>query len=211
MGWIAMDTAVAFFGAAALLALSPGPDNLFVLMQSAMRGRAAGLMVVLGLCTGLMVHTAAVALGLASLFATSALAFNLLKVVGALYLLWLARQAWTAPPAEASAGSGDSAPRLRQLYGRGIVMNVTNPKVAIFCLAFLPQFVAADRGHVGQQVLALGALFMLATLLVFGAIALGAGTLRQWLLRSTQAQTTINRIAALVFAGLALRLALAQR
>jgi len=211
MGWIAMDTAVAFFGAAALLALSPGPDNLFVLMQSAMRGRAAGLMVVLGLCTGLMVHTAAVALGLASLFATSALAFNLLKAVGALYLLWLAWKAWTAPPTEVSAGGGDAAPRLRQLYGRGIVMNVTNPKVSIFCLAFLPQFVVADRGHVGQQVLALGALFMLATLLVFGAIALGAGALRQWLLHSTRGQVAINRIAALVFAGLALRLALAQR
>lgn len=204
---INLDIAAAFFGAATLLALAPGPDNLFVLMQSAMRGRAAGLLVVLGLCSGLLVHTAAVALGLATLFATSALAFNLLKAAGALYLVWLAWQAWRAPAAAAGTAS-DATPSAFQLYRRGIVMNVTNPKVSIFFLAFLPQFVAAERGSVGMQVLALGALFMLATLLVFGAIALTAGTLRELLLRSPRAQVQMNRAAALVFVGLAARLAL---
>ena len=206
---IAFDTAAAFLGAAVLLALAPGPDNLFVLMQSAMRGRAAGLLVVLGLCSGLLVHTAAVALGLATLFATSALAFNLLKAAGAIYLVWLAWQAWHAPAASAGH-SAEAAPSALQLYRRGIVMNVTNPKVSIFFLAFLPQFVAAERGSVGQQVLALGALFMLATLIVFGAIALAAGTLRELLLRSPRAQVTMNRVAAVVFVGLAARLALVR-
>ena len=206
---IAFDTAAAFLGAAVLLALAPGPDNLFVLMQSAMRGRAAGLLVVLGLCSGLLVHTAAVALGLATLFASSALAFNLLKAAGAIYLVWLAWQAWHAPAASA-AHSAEAAPSALQLYRRGIVMNVTNPKVSIFFLAFLPQFVAAERGSVGQQVLALGALFMLATLIVFGAIALAAGTLRELLLRSPRAQVTMNRVAAAVFVGLAARLALVR-
>jgi threonine/homoserine/homoserine lactone efflux protein len=203
------DTAAAFFAAAVLLALAPGPDNLFVLMQSAMRGRAAGLLVVLGLCSGLLVHTGAVALGLATLFATSALAFNLLKAAGALYLVWLAWQAWHAPAAD-STTSAAAAPSASQLYRRGIVMNVTNPKVSIFFLAFLPQFVAAERGSVGQQVLALGAIFMLATLLVFGAIALAGGTLRAILLRSPRAQVTMNRVAAIVFVGLAARLALVR-
>ncbi len=206
---IAFDTAAAFLGAAVLLALAPGPDNLFVLMQSAMRGRAAGLLVVLGLCSGLLVHTAAVALGLATLFASSALAFNLLKAAGAIYLVWLAWQAWHAPAASA-AHSAEAAPSALQLYRRGIVMNVTNPKVSIFFLAFLPQFVAAERGSVGQQVLALGALFMLATLIVFGAIALAAVTLRELLLRSPRAQVTMNRVAAAVFVGLAARLALVR-
>ena len=206
---IAFDTAAAFLGAAVLLALAPGPDNLFVLMQSAMRGRAAGLLVVLGLCSGLLVHTAAVALGLATLFASSALAFNLLKAAGAIYLVWLAWQAWHAPAASA-AHSAEAAPSALQLYQRGIVMNVTNPKVSIYFLAFLPQFVAAERGGVGQQVLALGALFMLATLIVFGAIALAAGTLRELLLRSPRAQVTMNRVAAAVFVGLAARLALVR-
>ncbi len=206
---IPLDTAAAFFGAALLLALAPGPDNLFVLMQSAMRGRAAGLMVVLGLCSGLLVHTAAVALGLAALFASSALAFNLLKAAGALYLVWLAWQAWHAPAADAERPS--SAPSLAGLYRRGIVMNVTNPKVSIFCLAFLPQFVTPDRGAIGLQVLALGALLMLATLLVFGTIALASGTLRGLLLRTPRAQVVMNRIAAVVFVGLAARLALARQ
>lgn len=210
MELVPLPTALAFFGAAVLLALAPGPDNLFVLVQSALRGRAAGLLVVLGLCSGLLVHTTAVALGLATLFATSALAFNLLKAVGALYLLWLAWNAWRAPPA-AAVGAASAAPRAGQLYRRGIVMNVTNPKVSIFFLAFLPQFVAAERGRVGLQVLLLGALFMLATLLVFGAIALAAGTLRQWLLRSPGAQVAMNRVAAVVFVGLAARLALARQ
>lgn len=202
------STALAFFGAAVLLALAPGPDNLFVLVQSALRGRTAGLLVVLGLCSGLLVHTAAVALGLATLFATSALAFGLLKAVGAAYLVWLAWQAWRAPTA---AADGAAAADVGALYRRGIVMNVTNPKVSIFFLAFLPQFVSAERGDVGRQVMLLGALFMLATLLVFGAIALAGGALRHWLLRSPGAQVAMNRIAALVFCGLALRLALATR
>jgi len=207
---IPLDTAAAFFGAAVLLALAPGPDNLFVLMQSAMRGRTAGLLVVLGLCSGLLVHTTAVALGLATLFATSAWAFNLLKTAGALYLVWMAWQAWRAPAADA-AGSTHALPHAWQLFRRGIVMNVTNPKVSIFFLAFLPQFVSAERGSVGQQVLALGALFMLATLLVFGAIALAAGSLRSLLLRTPRAQVALNRAAALVFVGLALRLALVRQ
>jgi threonine/homoserine/homoserine lactone efflux protein len=210
MELVPLQTALAFFGAAVLLALAPGPDNLFVLVQSALRGRAAGLLVVLGLCSGLLVHTTAVALGLATLFATSALAFNLLKAVGALYLLWLAWNAWRAPPA-AAVDEASAAPRAGQLYRRGVVMNVTNPKVSIFFLAFLPQFVAAERGRVGLQVLLLGALFMLATLLVFGAIALAAGTLRHWLLRSPRAQVAMNRVAAVVFVGLATRLALARQ
>ena len=206
---IPLDTAAAFFGAALLLALAPGPDNLFVLMQSAMRGRAAGLLVVLGLCSGLLVHTAAVALGLATLFASSALAFNLLKAAGAVYLAWLAWQAWHAPAAD-SAAPASALPNFASLYRRGIVMNVTNPKVSIFCLAFLPQFVAVERGQVGLQVMTLGALFMLATLLVFGAIALAAGILRETLLRSPRAQVAMNRVAAVVFVGLAARLALVR-
>lgn len=209
MTLLPLDTVAAFFATAVLLALAPGPDNLFVLMQSAMRGRGAGLLVVLGLCSGLLVHTAAVALGLATLFATSVLAFTLLKVAGAVYLVWLAWQAWRAGPASDAEGAA-SPPGAGQLYRRGIVMNVTNPKVSIFFLAFLPQFVSAERGSVGVQVMMLGAVFMLATLLVFGLIALAGGSLRAWLLRSPGAQVTMNRVAAIVFVGLAARLVLTR-
>ncbi|ROR32573.1 LysE family translocator [Inmirania thermothiophila] len=199
---------LAFFAASVLLALAPGPDNLFVLAQSAQHGARAGLLVTLGLCTGLLVHTGAVALGLAALLAASTAAFTALKLAGAAYLLWLAWQAWhAAHPAATPALAG---PRRRALYLRGIVMNVTNPKVTLFFLAFLPQFADPARGPVAPQVLALGALFILATILVFGAVALLAGGIGAWLRRTPRAGLALNRLSALLFAGLALRLATAR-
>jgi threonine/homoserine/homoserine lactone efflux protein len=196
-----------FFAASVALALAPGPDNIFVLTQSALHGRLAGVLVTLGLCTGLLVHTTAVALGVAAIFRTSALAFNLLKGVGAAYLLYLAWQAFRAGGADVSS-QADVSLSGGKLYARGIVMNVTNPKVAIFFLAFLPQFADPSRGALALQMLMLGAVFMLATLIVFGAIAWAAGYLGDWLKRSRRAQVAMNRIAATVFVGLALRLAL---
>ncbi len=204
------EIAAAFFAASLLLALAPGPDNIFVLSQSAMHGRVAGLAVTAGLCTGLVVHTTAVALGVAVIFQTSALAFSLLKYAGAAYLVWLAWQALRAPAGNPSTEDGPAL-SLCRLYGRGIVMNVTNPKVSIFFLAFLPQFTDPARGPVWAQVMLLGGLFIAGTVLVFGAVALLAGTLGRWLMRSPRAGTVINRLAGLVFIGLALKLATAER
>ena len=153
---IPIETAALFMLASLALAIAPGPDNLFVLTQSALHGRQAGLLVTLGLMTGLVVHTAAVSLGLAALFQTSALAFNGLKVLGALYLLYLAWQAFRADAAK--PGELPAAPSLRSLYGRGVVMNLSNPKVAIFFMAFLPQFADPARGAMTAQLLAFGAL-----------------------------------------------------
>lgn len=199
-----IEAQLGFFGLALLLGLSPGPDNLFVLMQSATQGRRAGLLVTLGLCTGLLAHTAAVALGLAALLASSPAAFGALKLAGAAYLLYLAWGAWQAPAA-LQAGSEPLRLQPWRLYGRGVLMNLSNPKVAIFFLALLPQFVQDDAGPVPWQIARLGALFMLATLIVFGSFAWLAGGLGQ-LLRSTRAQRLLNRCAALVFVGLGIRL-----
>jgi threonine/homoserine/homoserine lactone efflux protein len=205
-----LDSPVVFFVASVLLALAPGPDNLFVLAQSALYGRFAGMCITAGLCTGLLVHTAAVALGVAALLLASAAAFTGLKIIGALYLLYLAWQALradahntdTAPSAALTAG---------QYYRRGIIMNVTNPKVAMFFRAFLPQFALPDHGPVAVQIVLLGALFMVATLLVFGAIALLAGWLGVWLGRSRVAQTVLRRVSGIVLAGLAVKLLLVTR
>lgn len=207
---IPVETALVFFAASALLALAPGPDNLFVLTQSALHGPRAGLLVTLGLCTGLIGHTFAVTIGVAALFQTSALAFTALKIVGACYLLYLAWGAFRAPagPVQANANVQLDAGRL---YRRGIVMNLTNPKVSIFFLAFLPQFADPARGNLGLQLVMLGAIFMVAALLVFGAIALLAGSLGQWLNRSPRAQVIMNRVAGTIFVALALRLALSER
>ncbi|APW44689.1 LysE family translocator [Rhodoferax saidenbachensis] len=207
---LALDTTLTFFAASVLLALSPGPDNVFVLLHSAVHGRKAGLMVVLGLCSGLLFHTAAVALGLAALFAASTTAFTALKLLGAGYLLYLAWGAWNAP---VGIQDSDSSPPMTplQTYGRGVVMNVTNPKVAIFFLAFLPQFADPAAGPVAVQILMLGGIFMLAALLTFGAIAWFAASFGAVFKRSLRAQRWLNRVASLVFVGLALRLATAQR
>ena len=199
-----------FFSTALLLALAPGPDNLFVLTQAAIKGRLVGLVVTLGLCTGLVVHTSAVALGVAAIFQTSAMAFTLLKFAGAGYLLWLAWGAFRAGAAPLEAGAAGET-SLRRFYLRGILMNITNPKVSIFFLAFLPQFTHPERGHLPVQMAVLGGLFILATLVVFGAISLLAGGLGQWLRRSTRVQQWLNRATGIIFATLAIKLAMANR
>jgi threonine/homoserine/homoserine lactone efflux protein len=205
-----LDTALPFLALSLMLSFAPGPDNVFVLLQSATHGRRAGLWVVLGLCTGLVIHTAAVALGLAALFATSALAFTAVKAVGAAYLVYLAWQVLRAPVGELSS-SALASPSAASMVARGVLMNLTNPKVLMFFLAFLPQFVHAEQGHVGLQVMALGGLFILATLLAFGLITWFAATLGQLFRRSTRAQLLLNRITGVVFLGLAAKLALSQR
>ena len=205
---LTLQVVLAFFSVSVLLALAPGPDNVFVLVHAAQHGVRAGLLVVLGLCSGLLFHTAAVALGLAALLATSALAFTVLKTVGALYLLWLAWLSWRAPagPLQGQADAEGETLGPWQTYGRGVLMNISNPKVAIFFLAFLPQFVDPALGPVQWQIAQLGAVFGLATLLTFGSIAALAGRFGQRLRESAGAQHTLNRLAAVVFAGLALRL-----
>lgn len=205
-----IETLATFFVASTLLALAPGPDNIFVLTQSALRGRGAGLVVMLGLCTGLIGHSVAVALGVAVIFQTSAIAFSALKMLGAAYLIYLAWQAFRASSTEIK-GEKNGKTGFWKLYCRGIIMNVTNPKVSIFFLAFLPQFADPERGPISIQMLLLGGVFILSTILVFGGIALLAGTLGRWFNRSDRAQKVINRLAGAVFVALALKLATAHR
>jgi threonine/homoserine/homoserine lactone efflux protein len=202
-------TLAAFFAVSALLALAPGPDNLYVLTQSALRGPGAGLAVTLGLCTGLLVHTSAVALGVAALVRASAAAFAALKLAGAGYLLYLAWRAFGAAASELRA-AGEGGLRGWALYRRGIFMNVTNPKVSIFFLAFLPQFADPARGALAPQLVLLGGVFIVAALLVFGAISFLAGALGERLRRSARAQRLLNRLAGVVFVGLALKLAASE-
>jgi len=204
-----LESLITFLIASLLLAMAPGPDNIFVLAQSALYGQRAGILVTAGLCTGLIVHTSAVALGVAALFQASAAAFTALKIIGALYLLYLA---WQAFSSSVSAVGNSKANKLSesQLYRRGIIMNVTNPKVSIFFLAFLPQFAVPEHGPVMQQIFLLGLLFIVATLVVFCSIALLAGKLGAWLNRSPKAQIYLNRLAGTVFVGLAIKLATAN-
>ena len=204
-----LDSLVTFIIASTVLGLAPGPDNLFVLAQSALFGKKAGVLVTLGLMTGLIVHTTAVALGVAVIFQTSVIAFTVLKIIGALYLLYLAWQALRAPANSFDTGQPKRRSNLA-LYRRGIIMSSTNPKVSMFFLAFLPQFASPEYGALAPQIFSLGALFMAVSLVLFSAIAMLAGALGEWLNRSAKAQLYLNRITGLVFIGLALKLLTAK-
>lgn len=209
---IPFATLAAFFAASTLLALAPGPDNIFVLTQSALRGKEAGLIVTIGLCTGLIVHTTAVAFGVAVIFQASAVAFTILKLIGAGYLLYLAWQIFHAdrPGTKIKAKSTNEL-SFGKLYRRGIIMNVTNPKVSIFFLAFLPQFADPKRGPLTLQLMMLGGIFIISTLLIFGGIAVLAGSIGLWLNRSEKTQKIINWIAGSIFVALALKLMTVER
>ncbi|MCW8977035.1 MAG: LysE family translocator [Sedimenticola sp.] len=201
-------TILLFISSAILLALSPGPDNVFVLTVSIARGPLAGVVTTLGLCSGLVVHTAAVALGVAVFIQESAVAFSLLKLGGALYLAWLAWKVFRAPAEELTSSS--SRESYKRLYLRGVVMNIMNPKVSLFFLAFLPQFVNPQLGSVTLQVAILGLLFMLSAFLVFGLVSLAAGRIGRFL-RKGNGALILNRLSGVVFAGLAVKLLLAER
>ncbi|MFO7830891.1 MAG: LysE family translocator [Desulfuromonadaceae bacterium] len=205
----AFDTLIPFFFVSIMLGLAPGPDNIYVLTQSAVQGRSAGMVVTLGLCTGLVLHTTLVALGIAALIAASPALFTLLKLGGAGYLLYLAYQAFRADAATVRTREGGVV-AYGYLYRRGVLMNMSNPKVSVFFLAFLPQFVEADGAAVTQQMVILGGVFILATLLVFNSIALAAAYLAKGLRNSRTAQVVLYRITGAVLSLLALRLLLYQ-
>lgn len=207
---ISIETLITFFLASILLGLAPGHDNIFVLTQSVLCGKRAGIVVMLGLCTGLIVHSIAVALGVAVIFQTSAVAFSVLKYIGAAYLVYLAWQAFRGSATRIQSES-EKELNIGKLYCRGIIMNITNPKVSIFFLAFLPQFADPTRGPISIQILQLGGLFILATILVFGGIAILASTLGQWLNRSDRTQKILNNVAGTVFLSLAIKMVATER
>lgn len=204
------EISIAFFAAALLLAVAPGPDNIFVLAQSAMYGARAGIFTTFGLATGLCIQTLAVALGIAVIFQTNPLAFNLLKICGAGYLCWLACQAMRAGAASADLDGLGNFPGYGALYRRGIIMNITNPKVCLFFLAFLPQFCKPGSGPMAVQTVYFGILFIIATLAVFSAVAILGGKIALWFKKSAKAQIFINRVAAAIFLGLALILVFSE-
>ena len=205
---IPLQELATFTLAALLIGLAPGPDNLFVLTQSALYGAKAGLQVILGLCTGLLVHLLMVFMGVAVLVQTSVVALTVLKIIGALYLLSLAWQTLRAVQPKSNDLKQNKVSAY-QLYRRGIIMNVTNPKVLLFFLAFLPQFLQPETGSLAMQISLLGTLFILATLFVFSAIALFAGKVGQ-LIRKSSSLVVLNRMAALVYTVLAVKLLTAE-
>jgi threonine/homoserine/homoserine lactone efflux protein len=195
-----LSTLVLFSAAALALLVVPGPAVLYIVAQSVSHGRRAGVVSMLGIQAGGLVHVAAATIGLSSLLVSSATAFTVVKYAGAAYLVCLGLQRLLTR--EEAAASGEAGSRdLRQLFYRGAIVNVLNPKTALFFFAFLPQFVDPD-GPVALQMLGLGLLFIALAVLSDGAWALAAGTAGGWLRRSRHFLAAQRYVSGSVLLGL---------
>ena len=198
-----------FVSAALVLLVVPGPAVLYIFARSVEQGRLAGLVSILGIHAATLVHVAAAALGLSALLASSALAFSVVKYLGAAYLIWLGLRKILghSQPLDASVAVHGNGywPLLRD----GFIVNLLNPKTALFFLAFLPQFVETDRGAVAMQIAFLGLLFASLGIVTDGCYALAAGTVGNWL-KGRRAYLEVERyVSGLVFIGLGLTAAFA--
>ncbi len=175
---------ISFLGASVLLALMPGPDNIFVLTESITKGQRNGIAISLGLSFGVLIHTTAAATGLSIVIQQSDIAFSVIKYLGAAYLFHLAYQAiQEKTPTLAFDNDNTGKDSLLLLIRKGFLMNVLNPKVSLFFIAFLPQFITINGGNVMVQMLILGLIFMLQSLIVFSVIAILSGRLTKYLNR----------------------------
>ena len=210
---ISLAQVAGFLLAAALITFAPGPDNLSVLSLGLSRGRRAGIGFGLGCALGCFTHTIWATIGVTALIAASDTAFAALKFAGAAYLVWLGVQALKSPGAKFTAEAEGTPPQeaMRPYVMRGFVANAINPKVALFFLAFLPQFVDPARGAAAAQTALLGTLFALQTVLIFGALGWYAGTVGGWLRGRPAVGRWLDRATGVLFIGLGIRLALSQR
>ncbi len=206
---VPLATWLLFCIACAALAVTPGPNLLYLVSRTLVQGRGAGLISLAGTETGLAVHVLAAALGLSALLATIPAAYDAVRWAGAAYLAWLAWQTWRAPTATAIAPPG-SAPMWR-LYRDGVVTGVLNPKVALFQLALFPQFVDPAHGSVLAQSLVLGATELAVVFAFDASCVLAAAGVRSWLDARPGFSRGSKRVLAGIFAALALRLALEER
>jgi threonine/homoserine/homoserine lactone efflux protein len=199
----------AFLIAAFALNLAPGPDMLYVIGRSVGQGRKAGIVSSLGVFVGCWVHILAAAFGIAALLRSSPIAFNVVRYAGAAYLIYLGirmlAQKTDLTSQEIKAES------LASIFRQGAITNVLNPKVAIFFLAFLPQFINAQRGSVVLQIIVLGLIFNVGGTLVNLAVAYAGGTLGELLRRNQAIARLQRRFTGLIFMGLGLRLAWQRR
>jgi threonine/homoserine/homoserine lactone efflux protein len=197
---------LAFLAAALLITATPGPDNLMVLGMGISKGRRQGIVFGLGCAFGCLSHTLLAAVGVSALIAASPTAFTLLKIAGGLYLVWLGFNAIRGAGAVKVQAVQASEESLVRLFFKGCLANAINPKVVLFFLSFLPQFVIAANGHVGLQLASLGIVFTLQAALLFGTLGYFSGAIGQWLSRKPKAGIILDRLAGTVFIGLGLKL-----
>jgi threonine/homoserine/homoserine lactone efflux protein len=204
---------LAFLLTAVMLTATPGPDNLMVLSIGMSKGRRAGIAFGLGCALGCLSHTVLAVIGVGALLAASPVAFTALKWAGGAYLIWLGTQALRHAGAVRIEGS-DTGPApaesLRRTFSKGLVANAINPKVVLFFLSFLPQFVDASRGSMELQLGLLGLLFTAQAAVLFGLLGYFSGSVGGWINRKPKVGVWLDRLAGTVFVALGVRMIVAR-
>ena len=202
-----LSLVLSFLGASIILTLMPGPDNIFVLTESLTKGQRNGIAISVGLACGVLVHTIAAATGLSIIIQKSVIAFSIIKYLGALYLFYLAYQAYNEKKPLLNFNSSESKEKetITYLIRKGFLMNILNPKVSLFFIAFLPQFVSAKGFNVTLQMIILGLMFMLQAMVIFSGIAMLSGKLTKYINKpSFWKITKWSKIGVLSILGLTL-------
>jgi threonine/homoserine/homoserine lactone efflux protein len=195
-----------FLVAAMVLTITPGPDNIYVLTRGIAQGRSAALAAAAGFSLGNLGHTLFAILGLSALLASSTTLFGLVKLAGGGYLIWIGWKLWR------SSGTIETGREMKTvrpwlIFRQSVIANILNPKVAVFFIAFFPQFISTEKGHIPLQMLTLGCLFVVQTFIIFGLIGWFAGSLGVWLQRRPKTGRWLDRGAGSILIGLGLKLA----
>lgn len=198
-----MENLLFYIGSVVLITLLPGPDIIFVITQGLTRGRKEAVFTALGLGTGCIFHTTIASFGIALIFQQSPLAFNILKVLGVLYLLYLSYKAYKTANDEINTEDNQA----QAGFLKGILMNILNPKVILFFLAFLPQFVPAGTKNICLYMMMLGIIFMTIATIILTTMALISAKLNELLLKNKNLMVIINKFSALAIFILAILLA----
>jgi threonine/homoserine/homoserine lactone efflux protein len=207
---LTLSQTLPFLLAAILLTVTPGPDNLMVLATGMARGKRAGMAFGLGCALGCLSHTMLAVIGISAVLAASPTAFLMLKIAGGSYLIWLGVQAFRhAGHADSTLREASDAPP-GQLFAKGLLANAINPKVAMFFLSFLPQFVDASQGNLHWQIAGLGLIFTAQAAILFTLAAYCAGMIGNWLKRRPNAGRWLDRAAGTLFIALGLRVIAAR-
>lgn len=198
-----------FLVAAMMLTLAPGPDNVYVLTRGVAQGKKAGFVAALGFSSGLFFHTLLAVLGFAAIIKAYPAAYHALQYAGAAYLVYLGIRTLRSA-ASMSLDATMTPVSLSRIYWQSVIANILNPKVTLFFIAFLPQFVNVQAGHVAWQMLLLAVVFILQALAIFSAIAFFSGIVGAYFKRQARAALYLNRLAGCAFVGLGIHIALPE-
>lgn len=205
------DILISFIIATAVLAISPGPDNIYVLMQSLVHGKKFGIATVCGLMTGCLVHTTLVAFGVSALIKANDSLYFIIKLFGALYLIFLAYQVFKSDGELHIDNKNIPKKTKAQLFKQGFIMNVLNPKVSIFFLAFFPGFLFSDTLSTVLQFYSLGFIFMLVSFIIFGGISVLSGMISEYIKQHKNVGIVLKWLQIIVFVGIAIFILISEK